>query len=219
MTIDPKILLPALTLALAPMACADDDDGAAADDATSAATSEADTTTAVADASTSATADETGETGEPLDVDALYACEEPELVIGAPFAGPGYDPMVGLTGTPQSTYVAHTTQVMVRPGAEADFEAAVGQILGQLATTEGLVGFSLAIEPGCGFARTLGVWESEQAMYAFVGTGAHAVAMSQTPILTLTGRTTHWEIEAAEIPLAWDLALARIDGVPPFVYE
>ena len=213
MTTDPKILLIACALALPPLACADDDTSAG-EDATSMG-SDGGTDASTEDTTTAAVDD----TGAPLDIDAMYACEESQLLIGAPFAGPGYDPALGLTAPPQSSYVAHTTQVMVRPGAEGDFDAAVGQVLAQLAETEGLVGYSLALEPTCGFARTLGVWESEQAMYAFVGTGAHAAAMSQTAVLSRTGRTTHWEITAEEIPLAWDLALAQIDGVEPFVYD
>lgn len=160
-------------------------------------------------------------TGGAIDVDALYDCVDPDLQVIQPLTGPGIDPMTGELLEPlQATYVLHTTQILVKPERLDEFLQLSGGVVEQLLQTEGLVGFSLAQDPNCGFARTMGVWESEQAMFAFVGSGAHAQAMTQTTEVSITGRTTAWTATAAELPLTWEMALAAIADVEPSpIYE
>ena len=160
------------------------------------------------------TGDET--TGEPIDLDALYDCEDPDFQVIQPLMGPGIDPMTGTIIEPmQDAYVLHTTQILVKPDELDEFLQLSGGVIEQLLQTEGLVGFALAQEPNCGFSRTMGVWESEQAMLAFVGSGAHAQAMVRTTDVSITGRTTAWTATAAEMPLTWEMALAAIADVEP----
>lgn len=143
-----------------------------------------------------------------------YDCVEPELQVGVPLAGPGYDPETGLID-PQDEYVAHTTQLLVAPEGMAMFEEDIERILAQLMVTPGLVAVSFASEPTCGFVRTLGIWRSQEAMVAFVTSGAHADAMSNGMSYTITGRTTHWTVSSEEVPVPWEVAVERISDVPP----
>lgn len=199
-------------------ACAAEDPGdPMADDAGT--TAAEDTGEAPAESSGEAPAESSGSdetTGEPIDLDALYDCEDPDFQVIQPLMGPGIDPMTGTIIEPmQDAYVLHTTQILVKPEELDEFLQLSGGVIEQLLQTEGLVGFALAQEPNCGFSRTMGVWESEQAMLAFVGSGAHAQAMVRTTDVSITGRTTAWTATAAEMPLTWEMALAAISDVEP----
>jgi heme-degrading monooxygenase HmoA len=57
----------------------------------------------------------------------------------------------------------------------------------------------LASSAGCASGRTLAVWSSEDAMYEFVTSPAHAAAMAAADEVLLPGfRVTHWEESSAE---------------------
>jgi len=216
-----------LLVGLLGVGCADEDpsDPMAADEGSTAAaedTGEAPESTGEAPAESSGEAPEGsssggGETtGGGIDVDALYDCEDPDFQVIQPLSGPGIDPMTGTLIEPmQASYALHTTQILVKPEALDQFFQLSGAVIQALATTEGLVGYSLAMEPNCGFSRTMGVWESEQAMLAFVASDAHATAMAHTTEVSVTGRTTAWTVTAAEMPLTWEMALAAIADVEP----
>lgn len=156
-----------------------------------------------------------GSSGTVPDFEQAYACIDADFAEVAPLAGPGYDPGAGLLDPIQDTYFVHTTQILVRPDKQAEFQATVGEIVGQLMQSAGLVAVAFASEPNCGFARTLGVWRSEEEMYAFVISGAHAEAMAQTTELSLTGKTTSWSATAAEIPVTWAAAMEKLAAVEP----
>jgi len=152
---------------------------------------------------------------EPTDPYAeLYECQETAFAEGRALSGPGFDMVTGFVGTPQATYTIHTTQIYVRPEMKGEFYKEAGKVAVQLANTEGLVAFALATDDVCGVARTMGVWTSEEAMYALVGSGAHAEAMQRTTELSFTGRTTSWEATSDEVPLlSWDIARQKLDGL------
>ena len=145
----------------------------------------------------------------------LFACIDEEFNVNRPLAGNGYDAeQGGLIGSVQESYVVHTTQIFVPPEAETDFFTVLGPVIAQLAETPGLVGYSLAGDAGCGDYRTLGIWESEEAMYDFVLSGAHAEAMPQTGTLSEAARVTHWTATAAEVnALDWDVAQDKIRDI------
>ncbi|MEM7151270.1 MAG: hypothetical protein AAF799_00435 [Myxococcota bacterium] len=158
-------------------------------------------------------------TGPGIDVDALYGCEDPDFTVFQPLTGPGIDPETGMLLEPiHDSYLLHTTQIMARPEAMAEFFAANESVLAQLGQTEGLVGFSIAIEPNCGFARTLGIWEDERSMLLFIGTGAHLDAMTEVADLAVTARSTTWTANGADMPLTWAVALEAIADITPIVY-
>jgi len=148
----------------------------------------------------------------------LYACEETSFQA-QPLSGPGYDAATGFVGTPKSSYVVHTTQIYIRPEKQGEFFQTAGKVAAQLGTTAGLVAFTVGTDSDCGVARTLGVWESEEAMYAFVGSGAHAEAMAKTASLSFSGRTTHWDATPEEVQaLTWDDARGKLAEAESFDY-
>jgi quinol monooxygenase YgiN len=157
-------------------------------------------------------------TGQPQDdFTHLYACESRDFQVARRLSGAGYDPDEGLTGERLSSYIVHTTQIFTRPEQEQRFFELVGDVVVELEATPGLIGYSLAGDAACGDNRTLGVWESQDALLAFVVSEAHATAMEATPDLSLTGRTTHWSATAAEVDaLDWEVAFAKLRDVAPF---
>jgi heme-degrading monooxygenase HmoA len=151
-------------------------------------------------------------------LEALYACEELGFTEFRPLTGSEFDLAQGgfLVDPAQTSYVVHTTQIYVSAEKQGDFLAAFGDVAAQLAETEGLVAWAVSGDEACGVNRTLGIWESEQAMYAFVGSGAHATAMGLTTELSLTGKVTNWEATAGEVEaLDWDVARTKLAEVEP----
>jgi hypothetical protein len=81
-------------------------------------------------------------------------------------------------------------------------------VLEQLESTPGQLAYALGADAGCGLVRTLGIWASEQAIYAFVGSGAHAEAIARAGEVARTGKTTHFTVNSGELA-AVDWARAR----------
>ena len=79
----------------------------------------------------------------------------------------------------------------------------------QLSRTEGIVGYSLRAK----FMRrdfwTLSVWESEDALQAFVHQGFHAGLMAV--LMPDMGATNfvRWKVKGSDCPPSWDDALQR----------
>ena len=98
----------------------------------------------------------------------------------APLAGPGVDPETGeLRAPPEGGYHMSTTYLQIKPDAQELFFELVGPIGQQLATQPGLVAVQLTSSVECGSARTLGVWESEEAMFEFSLGDAHQAAVGR----------------------------------------
>jgi quinol monooxygenase YgiN len=222
-----------LLVGLLAAACAgeDPDEPMAAEDGSTAAAE--DTGEPPAESTGEAPAESTGEapedgssggdetTGGGIDVDALFDCEDPDFAVFQPLSGPGIDPDTGAFLEPlQENYVLHVTQILPKPEQLSQFLELSGGVIEEIAQTEGLVGFSLAQEPNCGFFYTMGVWRDEQSIFAFVASDAHALAMTKTSEVSITGRTTSWMAPASEMPLTWEMAKAAIADVEPLaVYE
>ena len=193
-------------LALLPLACGDSGDTNTDDTGDSAATG---------------SSGDVGSTGEPttggaVDPAALYKCEE--VAFGSsPLAGPLFDAAKGgIQGTLQTDYVLHTTQIYIKPEMAQTFGELAMEISAQAAQTEGLIAFSVGSDNGCGVARTMGIWASEEAMYKLVTSEVHAKAMGMTTDLSYTGRVTHWSATAEEAnAYTWDIARAKIADVEP----
>jgi heme-degrading monooxygenase HmoA len=127
-------------------------------------------------------------------------------------SGPGIDEEGNLIGEPQDTYFVSTTQIYVSEEQTDAFFGLAGKVILQLSETPGLVGYALGGDDACLVNRTMGIWESEEAMYAFVASGAHAEAMPKTAHWTMTGDevvalTSNWSTAS------WDEARARLEDV------
>ncbi len=147
----------------------------------------------------------------------LFACDTGQFMVSKPLVGPGFDPAKGgVLGELQPTYVVHATQLFLRPDRLAEFQAIADPVSAQLDQTEGLLAYSYAGDNGCYEAATLAIWESEAALYKFVGSGAHAAAMGQASDVGYTGRLTHWTVTGDELAAVdWPTARARLGAIEP----
>ena len=146
----------------------------------------------------------------------LFACVDQDFMVGKPLESELFQPAAGgLVAPTQESYIVHTTQVFVPPESVGDFFDYLGPIVAQLESTPGLIAYSVSSDAGCGDYRTMGIWESEEAMYKFVASGAHAEVLTVTDTLTEAGRVVHWKADVEEVnALTWDVAKAKIAGVP-----
>jgi hypothetical protein len=213
-----RLHIPVLFLSLLAPACGDDGGGAETD-ATTDATTQADPgTTDDPTTGTPTTGEPDATTGEAPD---FYACEE--VMFGAaPLAGPLWDAdKGGIQGTLQAEYVVHTTQIYIKPESAQQFQELATEVIVAAQGIDGLVAISVGSDPGCGVARTMGIWASEESMYALVATEAHAKAMGMTQALSYTGKVAHWKVSAEEAnAVSWDVVRAKLVDVEPSpVYE
>lgn len=203
-----------LALAIASGCASDDDDDDAADDAADDGDDTSGDDAADDDAATTEGAGDESSTG--IDLDMLYDCEDANLTEARPLVGPGYDPAMGGLVDPQETYIVSATQILVRPEKQQQFFEVASAVSAELDQSEGMVAYALAIEPTCGFSRTISVYRSEEAMIAFVASEAHSMAIEQSAELGITGKVTHWEMPADEFPPTWDSVREKLAETEPF---
>lgn len=75
----------------------------------------------------------------------------------------------------------------------------------------GFLGFSKRAELFGKNAWTMTVWQDKASMLQFVHGEAHQTAIKQSYAALAASRFAHFEVDAAQIPLAWDQALAYLD--------
>jgi hypothetical protein len=86
------------------------------------------------------------------------------------------------------------------------------QVINQLATADGLVGYSLLARPLSKRFWTLSAWESEAALRAFVQSQPHQRIMTVlAPHMDKTN-FVRWKVKGSDLPLLWDDALRRGDN-------
>lgn len=86
------------------------------------------------------------------------------------------------------------------------------QVVKQLATADGLVGYSLLARPLSKRFWTLSAWESEAALRAFVQSQPHQRIMTAlAPHMDKT-KFVRWIVEGRDLPLRWDDALRQGDN-------
>lgn len=121
---------------------------------------------------------------------------------GTPFMGPAADPETGelrLSSGPQ--YMVSSTYGVPVPGeggapVTAEYDTIFAGVAEQLAKEPGLLAYKLASSDACASGRTLAVWESEEAMYAFVTSPAHVRAMQRVEAILQPGYgVTHWQAD------------------------
>jgi hypothetical protein len=83
------------------------------------------------------------------------------------------------------------------------------QVIGQLASAKGLVGYSLLAHPLSKKAWTLSAWESSGALLMFVQDPPHVRIMTALAPHLLQPAFLRWTAKGSRLPLRWDEALAR----------
>jgi heme-degrading monooxygenase HmoA len=89
------------------------------------------------------------------------------------------------------------------------------QVMKQLASARGLLGYSLLARPVSKRFWTLSAWESENALGAFVQHPPHQRIMTAlTPHMDET-KFVRWTVKGSQLPLRWDDALRRFSSSSP----
>lgn len=132
---------------------------------------------------------------------------EPDRMGDLQLRGPGVDPETG--ALPPGNYLISTTYLALKPDMVQRAMELGGPVMQSLFTMKGLVGAATLQSTSCAALRTLTVWESEEDMFTFVGSPAHATAMGQiTTISRGTSNAISWE--ASEAQATWEEAARRL---------
>lgn len=90
------------------------------------------------------------------------------------------------------------------------FFAYTRQVVTQLETADGLLGYSLLARPLSKRFWTLSVWKNEDALRAFVQHLPHVrITNALAPHMDKT-RFVRWTVKGSDLPLRWDDALQRL---------
>jgi len=147
-------------------------------------------------------------------------CEyaSPNGDVAQPFEGPGFSLADGLTAAvPDSgEFIVAATRLVVADGDEpiALFNDHMTALLAALAEgPPGLVGFSVRQNLfSRGGYRTMSVWESQDAMWAFVLSDAHFAAVEDADRIGAEGtKVVQYTIPATELPPRWDTVIEKTD--------
>jgi quinol monooxygenase YgiN len=88
------------------------------------------------------------------------------------------------------------------------------QVVKQLTSAQGLLGYSVLARPLSKRFWTLSAWNSEAALRTFVDHPPHVRIMTAlTPHMDKTD-FVRWMVKASELPLSWDDALRRFSSGP-----
>ncbi|HEU4408459.1 MAG TPA: hypothetical protein VFS43_24565 [Polyangiaceae bacterium] len=134
-----------------------------------------------------------------------------------PLAGPGVDPTTG--ALKPGNYIISTTYLRMprTEAAQARFGELLGPITESLPSMAGLVASSFSSSNACATARTLTVWESEEAMLEFVTSPAHATAMAGAREVSRGGSAAmSWS--GTEADVTWSKAAEKIGADPGLGY-
>jgi quinol monooxygenase YgiN len=86
------------------------------------------------------------------------------------------------------------------------------QVMKQLASAPGLLGYSLLARPLLKRFWTLSAWEHADVLQAFVQHPPHVRIMAAlTPYMDKT-RFVRWKVKGSQLPLRWDDALRRLEN-------
>jgi quinol monooxygenase YgiN len=83
-------------------------------------------------------------------------------------------------------------------------------VVKQLASAEGVVGYSVLAHPLSKRFWTLSAWKEEAAVHAFVQHPPHVRIMTAlTPYMGKT-KFVRWMVKGAQLPLSWEDGLRRL---------
>jgi len=183
----------AIMLGTAMVSCADDDDaeGSGGEGTTVAG----------------ATAQGTSSTGPDPFAQCSKGQLEADFVQDSPWAGPGVDPDTGEIEA--GSYRVATTYLALEPDKTDRVFELSGPVIETLSMSQGLVAVTTGQSESCAALRTFTVWRTEEDMFAFVASSAHATAMGETSELSRgTSNTISWDGD--ETTITWEEAASRL---------
>lgn len=112
---------------------------------------------------------------------------------------------------PSGDFVALVSYLPLKSYAKLfPFTVYTAQIMKQLASAKGLVGYSLLARPLAKRFWTLSVWINVEALQSFVHQSPHQRIMTALgPHMDKT-QFVHWTVKGSLLPLQWDDALRRL---------
>jgi quinol monooxygenase YgiN len=139
--------------------------------------------------------------------------------IRQPFAGPGYSQESGLSEDidPDADLLVGTTLLYVGDDGEAQPLFDEHMVALQKALDdgpEGMVGYSFSQSLFDNVYRTVSVWESQEALFAFVFSEAHLAAMNDVDAIAqpdVDSKVHDYTMKASELPPKWDDVIQRLD--------
>jgi heme-degrading monooxygenase HmoA len=99
---------------------------------------------------------------------------------------------------------------LTRMSATVRFLRGVAAVRKQLASVEGLVGYTLRARPLARDYWTLSVWTDEEAMRAFMRTSPHVGLMSTLKSVMGPTKFVTWTVRAEDGRPEWPAALTRL---------
>ncbi len=95
------------------------------------------------------------------------------------------------------------------------FSLYAAQVVKQLTSAQGLLGFSVLARPLSKRFWTLSAWKDEAALRAFVQYPPHLRLMAALAPHIDETKFVRWTVKGSQLPLRWDDALRRFVGSPP----
>jgi heme-degrading monooxygenase HmoA len=89
------------------------------------------------------------------------------------------------------------------------------QVMKQLASAQGLLGYSLLARPFSKRFWTLSAWENDEALRAFVQHPPHQRIMAALALHMDKTKFMRWTVKGSQLPLQWDDALSRFRDDKP----
>ena len=89
------------------------------------------------------------------------------------------------------------------------------QVMKQLASAQGLLGYSVLAHPFAKQFWTLSAWKGDSALRAFVEHLPHVRLMTALAPHMDTTKFIRWTVKGSQLPLHWDDALRRFSTSPP----
>lgn len=142
---------------------------------------------------------------------------EADITYAMPLSGPGVDPATGKLAAPPVTGYAVSTTYLALKGDRASgarFEELLGPVVGELQHQPGLRAIQVTNSAKCGTARTLTVWQDEDAMWAFVKGAAHGKASDGITEVSRGGSAVaHWHASTLA-EATWAYSAQRLSTTP-----
>jgi len=101
-----------------------------------------------------------------------------------------------------------------RLGATWRFLGYVRSVRRQLASTPGLIGYSLWAKPLARDYWTLSVWDDDTSLRDFVGAAPHADVMRALATDMSQTKFAQWSVSGKAVPVAWGDAIDHLDAQP-----
>jgi heme-degrading monooxygenase HmoA len=141
----------------------------------------------------------------------LSTCSPSDLVVVAPWMGPGFDEQgelreplpaghIEVVAQGWRKYDRAATELRERTGAT---------VLHDALPRDGLIGFESVESEECDISIAHTLWRDEAAMFEFVSSPAHADAMAHASTMHHAFKGAHWSGEARDAPPTWREGVAR----------